>query len=141
MKDAESPIQPVVTLQGQVVHVRTIGQSEYVGYGLSYKADAPLRTATVAVSYADGGMRLLSNRGSVLLHGQQAPIVGRVSMDTITIDVTGINAERAVNLGKTVDLISPLQSVDTVAKLADTIDYEILTSLGSRFHRTYTGEL
>lgn len=94
----------------------------------------------MAVGYADGWLRNLGNRGAVLIDGVRAPVVGRVSMDTITVDVTGIAPSRLAP-GALVDLISPAQPVDDVAALAGTIGYEILTSLGGRYHRHYTGSV
>ncbi|GAB2846146.1 alanine racemase [Pseudoduganella ginsengisoli] len=134
-----NPMQPVVTLQGRVVQARTIAAGDYVGYALSYQAPAERTIATVSVGYADGWLRHLSNKGHVLIGGARAPVVGRVSMDSMTVDVTGI-APSLVTAGALVDLLSPEQTVDDVAALAGTIGYEILTSLGQRYHRRYIGD-
>lgn len=141
LKDADNPMRPVVRLQGKIVQLRTVAPGDYIGYGLSYQAETSRRIATVLVGYADGWMRFLSNRGYVLFQGHRVPIVGRISMDTITVDVTAIDSLHGVNAGDTVDLIANDHPVDEVAKLAGTIGYEILTGLGSRFHRVHTGEL
>ncbi len=133
-----NPMHPVVTLQGKVIQTRTIAAGDYVGYALSYQAPAERTIATVAVGYADGWLRHLSNQGHVLVGGVRAPVVGRVSMDSITVDVTGL-AQDSVAPGALVDLLSPRQTVDDVAALAGTIGYEILTSLGNRYHRRYAG--
>ncbi|MRV72031.1 alanine racemase [Duganella sp. FT92W] len=133
-----NPMRPVVTLQGRIVQTRRIAEGDYVGYALSYQAPGERTIATVSVGYADGWLRHLSNRGHVLVDGVRAPVVGRVSMDSITVDVTGIAPAR-VTPGALVDLLSADQTVDDVAALAGTIGYEILTSLGLRYHRRYTG--
>lgn len=135
---APNPMRPVVTLQGRIIQTRAVATGDHVGYSLAYRAPAPRTIATVSVGYADGWLRQLGNRGEVLVDGVRAPIVGRVSMDSITVDVTGIAPQRVVP-GAFVDLISAAQPVDTVAAQADTIGYEILTSLGTRYHRRYTG--
>lgn len=132
----DNPMQAVVTLQGKILQTRQIAEGDYVGYALSYRAPGPRMIATVSVGYADGWLRHLSNRGSVLIGGVDAPVVGRVSMDSITVDVSGI-APQHLTPGALVDLISQRQTVDDVAILAGTIGYEILTSLGHRYHRRY----
>jgi alanine racemase len=131
-----NPMHPVVSLQGRIIQTRTIKIGDYVGYGLTYRADSARHIATVSVGYADGWMRAMSNRGIAVIDGVSVPFVGAVSMDTITLDVTAIDGTKLVP-GAMVDLIGPNHPVDTVAALAKTIGYEILTSLGSRFHRVY----
>jgi alanine racemase len=90
----------------------------------------------VSVGYADGFLRSLGNRGAAHLDGVALPILGRVSMDTITLDATAV-PEGSIGPGTAVDLIGPQQTVDDVAGLAGTIGYEILTSLGRRYARRY----
>ena len=95
-----------------------------------------MRIATVAVGYADGFLRSLSNAGRGLVGGRQVPIVGRVSMDLITVDVSDV-PQGLTEPGNTVQLIGPERPIDAVAAEAGTIGYEILTSLGSRYHRVH----
>ncbi|TWH28639.1 alanine racemase [Aminobacter sp. J15] len=95
-----------------------------------------MRLATIAAGYADGLPRTLSNRGAVYFEGTRLPIVGRVSMDSIIIDVSAL-PEGALDLGTFVEVIGPNQTLDDVATAAGTISYEILTSLGSRYRRRY----
>ena len=133
-----NPMQPVVRLHGRILQVRQIDQGQTVGYGATYSAHATRKIATVAVGYADGLHRASSNRGRVFCQSFEAPIVGRVSMDMITIDVTDIPSH-AARPGEWVDVIGPRHDVDAVATDAGTIGYEILTSLGRRFHRRYSG--
>ncbi len=133
-----NPMRQVVRLQGKILQVREIDASRTVGYGATHRAAGPTRIATVAVGYADGYLRSLSNRGSAWLGDRRVPVVGRVSMDLITIDVTGASAETA-RPAAFVDLIGADLSTDEVAEAAGTIGYEILTSLGRRYHRVYRG--
>jgi alanine racemase len=97
---------------------------------------APGRLAVLGVGYADGFPRSLSGRGSVVLHGYRLPIVGRVSMDLTTVDISNL-PEGLVQPGDHAELIGPTVSIDDVATDAGTIAYEILTNLGRRYERTY----
>lgn len=132
----DNPMKPVVRLQARVIQVRTIDDGDQVGYGLTYRAAGRRRIATVAVGYADGWLRSFSNRGGALVGGVPVPIVGMVSMDTCTLDVTEVDQQH-VQAGAYVDLISDQQPVDAVATQSGTIGYEILTSLGQRYFRHY----
>jgi alanine racemase len=133
---AENPMRPVVRLQAKIIQTRSIAAGDCVGYGATYRAATRRRLATVSVGYADGWLRSFSNRGCALIGGIRAPIVGTVSMDTCTLDVTDVKPE-SLFPGAPVDLICTEQPVDAVAALAGTIGYEILTSLGKRYHREY----
>lgn len=131
-----NPMHPVVTLEARIVQVRAIAAGTGVGYGLTSVADHDRRIATIAVGYADGWPRHLSNRGSAFIAGIRVPIAGRVSMDSITLDVTDVPDE-ALAPGAPVELLGPHQSIDDVAADAGTISYEILTQLGHRYARDY----
>jgi alanine racemase len=133
-----NPMAQVVRLQGKILQVRRVDTPQTVGYGASHRVEGPGRIATVGVGYADGYLRSLSNRGTGYIGDAPVPVVGRVSMDLITLDVTGV-PERLSSVGALVDLIGPNNPVDRVALEAGTIAYEILTSLGSRYHRAYVG--
>ena len=137
-----NPMAQVVRLQGKILQVRDVDRGEAVGYGASHRFTRPRLIATVGVGYADGFLRSSSNRGSAVLGGVAAPIVGRVSMDLITIDVSDAPEELA-RPGAMVDLIGASdgkgRSLEDVAEAAGTIPYEILTSLGSRYERRYLG--
>ena len=132
----------VVHLQGKIVQVRRVDTPESVGYGAAFHVSGPSRIATVAVGYADGYPRSAGAqgsdlaRGSVIVSGMRVPIVGRVSMDLITIDVTAV-PESAAHSGALVSLIGRGMALDEVASAAGTISYEILTSLGPRYERRY----
>lgn len=127
-----NPMRAVVGLAAKVIQLRTIAAGTRVGYGLTYAADAPTRLATLAVGYADGWPRALGNRGAAFHAGVRLPIVGRVSMDSMIVDVTAL-AEGALAEGDWIELIGPDRPIDTVAAEAGTIAYELLTNLGSRY--------
>ena len=125
--------QPAVALSLPVIQVRDVAAGEAAGYACAWVADAPARLATVSGGYADGLMRALSSRGVLWSGDQPCPIVGRVSMDLIICDVTHLPDEP-----RKLDVLGPQQSVDDLAGAADTIGYEILTSLGRRHVRRYS---
>ncbi|WP_395675930.1 alanine racemase [Inquilinus sp.] len=133
---AANPLRPVVRMQARVVQLRGIAAGDEVGYGLTWRAAGPTRIATVAVGYADGFPRSLTNAGTAHLGDIALPVVGAVSMDTVTLDVSAL-PEGALRPGVLVDLIGPHRSVDAVAADAGTIGYEILIRLGRRFRREY----
>jgi alanine racemase len=133
-----NPMAQVINLKGRILQVRDVDRGESVGYGARHRMDRGGRIATVAVGYADGWLRASSERGGGRIDGQEASIVGRISMDLMTLDVTAIDP-RLVRPGGFVDLIDAVNTVDRVAERADTIGYEILTALGRRYHRVYRG--
>ncbi len=136
--DRPNPMGQVVRLQGRILQVRQIDAPQSVGYGATHRMVGGSRVATVALGYADGFLRSLSDRASAWIGDRKVPVIGRVSMDLITLDVTGIAAGEA-HAGGLVDLIGPNQDVDTLAGAAGTIGYEVLTSLGARYHREFLG--
>jgi len=129
-------LRPVVRLTARVLQVRTVPAGAGVGYGLTYRADGPRRIATISVGYADGVPRALGDVGAVYLDDDRLPIVGRVSMDTLTVDATDLPAG-AVQPGAMVELIGPHQRLEDLAAQAGAIPHEILTGLGRRLPRTY----
>ncbi len=133
---APNPMQPVVGLEARVIQIRTVAAGSGVGYGHSFHCEHESRIATIGVGYADGLPRTLGNRGSAWHGDTRLPIVGRVSMDSITLDVSALPPGR-LRSGDWVELIGPNQPVDALARDAGTISYEILTSLGARYDRTY----
>jgi len=138
LPDTPNPMAQVVRLQGKIAQLRAVDTHQTVGYGASHRIESPGRIATVMVGYADGYLRSLSNKGTGYIGNIPVPVVGRVSMDLITLDVSGV-PEHLCPVGAMVDLIGPNNPVDQVAMEAGTIGYEILTSLGHRYHRTYIG--
>ena len=131
-----NPMKPVVRLEVAVVQTRTVPADTLVGYGGTHRTASETRLATVAAGYADGLPRSLSNRGAAYLNGVRLPIAGRVSMDSISIDITTL-PEGTLTHGSLVQLIGPDQTLEDMAEDAGTIAYEILTGLGQRYRRTY----
>jgi alanine racemase len=131
--------RPAMTLRSTVTQVRTHGDGDTVGYGSTWRSPGRSRVATVAIGYADGVSRARSNRGHVLVRGHRAPLIGTVSMDAITVDVTDV---AGVQLGDRVTLIGEdgderIRAED-VASWSNTISYEVLTSIGPRVERRYS---
>ncbi len=125
---------PVVRLSFPVIQIRRVEAGETVGYGNSWIAERDSLIATVAAGYADGVLRSLSNHATLFCAERPCPLVGRISMDLITVDITHLDNEPAK-----LDLICESQSIDSLTDAANTIGYEILTSLGSRYTRSYRG--
>lgn len=134
----ENPMRPVVRLDARVLQVRNVDAPMTVGYGATHHVEKRGRIATLSLGYADGYLRSLGGRGEVFFGDVPAPVVGRISMDLITVDVSHI-PDYLVHPGVFAEVIGPHRLVDTVAGDASTIGYEILTSLGRRYHRIYTG--
>jgi alanine racemase len=134
-----NPMEEVINIKGKIVQVRNVDRGGSVGYGATHLVARPARIATVAAGYADGYPRSLSNRGHGYLGGTRVPLVGRVSMDLTTFDVTDADPALA-HPGNTIDLIGNGAAIDDVAAQAGTIAYELLTRLGRRYARVYTGQ-
>ena len=126
--------RPVVRLDLPVVQVRHLGEGEVVGYGNAWQATRASRIATVSGGYADGLLRSLSHKATFWHGATPCPLVGRVSMDLITVDITDLPEDP-----ETLTLIGPDHGVDALASEGGTIGYEILTGLGARYDRRYTG--
>ncbi len=132
---AANPMQPVVGLQARVLQLLPLDAGVPVGYGGTYTSSQARLLATVAAGYADGIPRLLSNSGRVWVNNTYCPIVGRVSMDLVHVDVTGV---AGVEEGTWVEILGTHISVDEIAAHAGTIGYEVLTGLGRRGECVYT---
>lgn len=139
MSDRPNPMRAVVRLDVAVIQTRRVAAGTRIGYGGAHVARGEMRLATIAAGYADGLPRSLSDRGAVYFDGQRLPIVGRVSMDSMVIDISSLPLN-ALGPGSVVEIIGPHQTIDDLAGDADTISYEILTGLGARFVRRYSGE-
>ncbi|MGH7008214.1 MAG: alanine racemase [Stellaceae bacterium] len=133
-----NPMRAAIVLKARILQVRDVDAGETVGYGATHRMERPSRIATVAVGYADGWLRSASDRGSAAIAGRRVPLVGRISMDLLTLDVTGIEADR-VKPGAYVDLLDESFGIDAAAAAARTIGYEMLTLLGRRYARVYRG--
>ncbi|CUW98130.1 alanine racemase [Agrobacterium genomosp. 2] len=134
--DRPNPMKPVVRLDLAVIQTRTVPAGSLVGYGGSFEASGSTRLATIAAGYADGLPRSLSNRGAAWYDGVRLPIAGRVSMDSIILDISAL-PEGTLTQGSFVQMIGPEQTLEDIADDAGTIAYEILTGLGRRYRRTY----
>ena len=135
-----APVAPVVRVGARILQVREVPPGETVGYSGTWTAHRTTRVAVVAAGYADGFARSASapdghDGGLVRLGGRLAPVIGRVSMDLITVDVTDVPV--SPRRGDTVELIGPDLPLEAVGQRAGTIGYEVLTRLGRRFHRVY----
>jgi alanine racemase len=131
-----NPMRPVVRLAAKIVQIRKIDSGESVGYGAAHVMDGPGLLATASIGYADGWPRSLSHRGCGWIAGKRAPLLGRMSMDLATFDVSAV-APSELYPGNMIELIGERYSVDDAAADAGTIGYEILTALGARYHRIY----
>ena len=131
--DPFADAQAVVKLEIPVIQTRTVMENEAVGYAAHWMAKRNSRVATIAAGYADGLIRAMGG-GVVKLfaNGVPCPLIGRVSMDLITVDVTDVD-----DVPEQLELLNETQTVDDLANAAGTIGYEILTSLGARYARTY----
>jgi alanine racemase len=128
-----NPMRQVAALSGRVLQLRDLPAGGFVGYGHAYRAGRRSRLATISLGYADGWPRVAST--SAFFKGRALPFAGRVSMDSIVVDAT--DCAEPPREGDMVGFICPQQTVDDVARAADTIGYEILTRLGRRFRREY----
>ncbi|RMH61924.1 MAG: alanine racemase [Zetaproteobacteria bacterium] len=124
-------LRPVMQFGARIVHMRKVRKGESISYGASFVARRSMRVAIVAAGYADGVPRALSNRGSVMLRGQRAPIVGRVCMDYTMIDVSAVRAAT----GDMVEFWGESLNAVEVAAAAGTIAYELFTGVGARVAR------
>lgn len=131
-----NPMLPVVRLEAKVVQTRMLEAGVGVGYGHTFHTTAPLAAATISLGYADGWHRRAAS--AAWFEGARLPFLGRVSMDSIILDISALPSGK-LREGDLVELLGPSQSVDDAAGHAGTIGYEILTSLGPRFHRRYVG--
>jgi alanine racemase len=127
---------PVVTLHARILQARRIDAFQTVGYGGAWRSARPSRVATIALGYADGYFRILINRTHVHLAGHRVPVIGRISMDLVTIDVTDVPESQA-QVGALVEVLGPRMTPDDLADHARTNAYEVMTALGRRYARLY----
>lgn len=127
---ANKNLQPSMSLGSRVIATQTLSAGDAVGYGGTFVANQPCKIAVVACGYADGYPRYLAKPSPVWIHGQRAPVVGRVSMDMITVDVTHVDAH--VDVGDAVELWGKNLPIDDVAQCAQTIGYDLLCAVTKR---------
>ncbi len=132
--DADNPkLSATATIEAPILQVRDCEAGETFGYGATFTAPQKMRAATVALGYADGYLRSLSGRGYGVLGGAKRPILGRVSMDLIILDVTGCAEAQP---GAMVEFLGPNAPLDDIAELAGTAPYEILTTFAGTVRKT-----
>ena len=138
-RPALCPLKPVLRWETRIALLKDLPQDWSIGYGRTYSTQAPMRTAVLPVGYRDGYRRELSNRSDVLIRGRRCPVRGRVSMDQIVVDVTGVPS---ASVGDPAVLIgsdgSETISVEELAQLAETIPNDILTGIGPRVRRVHS---
>jgi alanine racemase len=134
----ETALSPVMSLRSEVLALRELAEGSAVGYDQTYRTTRRSRIATVPIGYGDGLLRAASNRGAMLVRGQLCPIVGRISMDLTTLDVTELSA---CNVGDEVIVIGHQGqariTAQDLARACDTIAYEVLTNISPRVPRVY----
>jgi alanine racemase len=129
-----SDAQPVVQIEAPIIQTRTVRPFETVGYANAWEATIESQIATISAGYADGLIRAMGPKARVFAGDTPCPVIGRVSMDLITVDVTHLE-----DVPASLTILGPPQTVDDLAQAAGTIGYEILTSLSSRYTRRYQG--
>ena len=134
-----NPMHQVVTLTAPILQVRNVAVGDSVGYAATHEVTRPGKVATIPVGYADGLLRSTSNQGIAYLGSVQVPIVGRVSMDLITIDVSDL-PDQELHPGAPVELIGDQVPIDEAARRSGTISHEVLAALGRRNERSYIGQ-
>lgn len=135
--DQPNPMHPVVSLWAKIYQLQTIHAQETIGYSQTYKAKKTERVATITIGYADGVPWLMENQGLVMIQGFPAPIIGRISMDLLTVNVTDV-PESLLFPGQWVELIGNEVNIEKWATHANSISYEILLGLGKRLTRVYS---
>jgi len=133
--EQSNPMKQVVSLNARVLQTRTCKKGDSIGYGASHVFEQDTQTATVGIGYADGFLRSNSNKGAFHYQSQLCPILGRVSMDLVTIDIS--QCKNMPKQGDWVEVISSNNTIDDIAQNSNTISYEVLTSLGDRSLREY----
>jgi len=128
-------IKPVITLKAKILQIKEIGKNEYIGYNQTYKTAKKIKVAVIGIGYGDGVSRLLSSKGKVFYKKNSYKILGRVSMDTITIDITKNNHH--LRVGKYIEILNHTFGIDSLAQQCNTIPHEILTSITKRVKRVY----
>jgi alanine racemase len=136
--EAKLSVRPVLSFRARIISIKDLPPGARVGYNARWTAPGPSRVAVLAAGYADGLVRVLSNKGRVIVRGEIAPIIGTVSMDLTTADVTGIASARVGDIATIYGTDgATTQSVPDVAKIANTASAELLCALGKRVPRFY----
>ena len=128
-------IKSVIILKGKILQIKKINKNEYIGYNQTFKTKKKIKVAIIGIGYADGISRLLSNRGKLFYKKDSYNIVGRVSMDSITVDIT--KSKYVIKCGQYMDIINEKNNIEKIAKKIKTNSNEILTSISKRVKRVY----
>ena len=139
LPNRRNPMAQAITLKAKILQTVAVSKGRNVGYDATHKMARDGTLAVIGLGYADGWFRAASNRASVGIAGRRAPVVGRISMDVLTVDVTAIRP--TPRAGAYVDLLDANYGVDAFAADAGTIGYEVLTSLAGKHHRIYRGSV
>ena len=132
-------LRPVVSLYAKIIQLQRAHIGQSVGYGSSYSFTREGIIATVCLGYADGFLRSLGNKGYGSICGKQVPVIGRISMDLTTFDVTEVPS-KDLYIGQEVEIIGPHNTIDFLANSGGTIPYELFTNIGDRYYRRYKKE-
>ena len=132
---AASKIKPVIILKGKILQIKEINKNEFIGYNQTFKTNKKIIVAIVGIGYADGISRLLSNNGYLYFKKEKYRILGRISMDSITVDIT--NKKYTLKIGQYLDIINKEFTIQKMAQKCGTISNEILTSISKRVRRVY----
>lgn len=135
----ENPMHNPIRLTAPIIQLQELTAKDYIGYNMTFKTKRNSLIATLPLGYADGYSRSFSNYGEVFIDSHRAPIVGRVSMDLITIDVTDLPPEK-IFLGQEVEIIGNNCTPDKIANIINTIGYEVLTMMGNRYKKIYKND-
>jgi len=138
--EANNPMRSVVELSSRILQIRVCKKEESIGYGASHIFEKDTLTATIGLGYADGFLRSSDKTKTFYYQGIPCPVIGRVSMDLITIDLSAIQEtpnHKIPKQGDWIEILGPHQTIDDLAETLGTIPYEVLTSLGHRYHREY----
>ena len=132
----QNDLKNCISLYGRVLQLREVDKGQVIGYGGTYKLPKKARIATIGVGYADGYQRVLSGSSTVFHRGFPLPLVGRISMDSITVDISSL-PDNNLKEGDFVELLGKHFTIDQAASLAQTVPYEMITGLGRRHYRYY----
>ncbi len=128
-------VKNVIILKGKIIQIKNIQKNQYVGYNRTYKTKTKIKVAIIGLGYEDGIPRSLSNNGYVYFKKNKFKIIGRISMDSFTVDIS--KSSHDLNIGMYLDIINDEHKIDKFAKLCKTIPNEVLTSIGNRVYRKY----
>ena len=134
-KKLEKKIKNVINFKGKIIQIKDLQKNQYIGYNRTFKTKTKTKVAIIGLGYEDGIPRLLSNKGFVYFKKDRFKIIGRISMDSFTIDISKCSHD--LKVGMYVDIINDEHKVDKFAKKCKTISYEVLTSIGNRVYRNY----